>query len=136
MARILIADDSAVSRTVLRNLLSEDGHEVVGEASNGTEAVEFYAKLKPDLVTLDVTMPGKNGINALREIIEIDPNARIVMVTALGQNSIMLDALKNGARDYVTKPFEKEKILPALASALGDRTGGPAAGVGFAGKVV
>ena len=118
MAKILIADDSTVSRTVLKGILIEAGHEVVGEAPDGTAAVALYAKLKPDLVTLDITMPQKSGLDALREIIGIDPQARIVMVSALGQHSTMLNALKNGARDYVLKPFEVGKILSVLANVL------------------
>ena len=117
--RILIADDHPIVRDGLRKLLSlEDDFEIVGEATNGAEAVTKYTELKPDLVTMDITMKVKDGLEAAREILAADPNARIVMVTALGQEKMLLDSIALGVRDFVVKPFTKERILSAVEKAL------------------
>ena len=115
MAKILIVDDSRTSRKVLRSYLEEAGHEVVDEALNGEEGVAKYKEIKPDIVTLDITMPVLDGIQALKQIKEFDPNAKAVMITAAGQQSKMVDAIKNGASEFVTKPFDKDKILDIIA---------------------
>ena len=119
MARILIADDAAFMRMMIKNILTQNGHEVVGEAANGEEAVARYAELRPDVMTMDITMPEKDGIEALREIIAADPDAKIVMCSALGQESKVLESIKLGAKDFVVKPFQADRVLSAIEKALG-----------------
>ena len=114
MAKILIVDDSRTSRKILRGLLEESGHEVVGEAENGQEGVDKYKEFKPDITTLDITMPIMDGLEALTKIKEYDKNAKVIMVTAAGQQNKMVEAIKNGASEFVTKPFEKENILKII----------------------
>ncbi len=110
MARILIADDAAFMRMRCSKLLVENGHEVI-EATNGAEALEKYKEHRPDGVLLDITMPKMDGIVALQEILKIDPSARVAMVTALGQKSMVMNAIKAGARDFETKPFEGARVI-------------------------
>ena len=110
MAKILIVDDSRTSRRMLRNILVENGHEVIGEAENGQIGFEKYIELKPDIVTLDITMP------ALEKIIAYDENAHAVMVTAAGQKNKMVDAIKLGANEFVQKPFEPDQILSVIGN--------------------
>jgi two-component system, chemotaxis family, chemotaxis protein CheY len=119
MARVLVVDDAAFMRKVLSDTLSKGGHEIVGEASNGTEAIDRFRELRPELTTLDITMPGKDGLTALREILSFDPSARIVMCSALGQESKVLEAIRAGATDFVVKPFQPERVLDAVAKAVG-----------------
>ncbi len=119
MAKILLVDDSRTSRKLLRNLLEENGHEIVGEATNGMEGVEEYKKLKPDIVTMDITMPVLNGIEALDLIKLFDKEAKVVMVTAAGQQTKMMEALKKGAVDFVQKPFEADKIISIINKVAG-----------------
>jgi two-component system, chemotaxis family, chemotaxis protein CheY len=119
MARVLIADDAAFMRMMIRNILTQNGHEVVGEAENGQEAVQRYAELKPDVTTMDITMPEKDGIAALKEIMAADPTARVVMCSALGQESKVIESIRSGAKDFVVKPFQQDRVLAALAKALG-----------------
>ncbi len=114
MAKILIVDDSRTSRKILRGLLEESGHEVVGEAENGQEGVDKYKEFNPDITTLDITMPVMDGLEALTKIKEYDKNAKVIMVTAAGQQNKMVEAIKNGASEFVTKPFEKENILKII----------------------
>ena len=114
MAKILIVDDSRTSRKILRGLLEESGHEVVGEAENGQEGVDKYKEFNPDITTLDITMPVMDGLEALSKIKEFDRNAKVIMVTAAGQQNKMVEAIKNGASEFVTKPFEKENILKII----------------------
>lgn len=114
MAKILIVDDSRTSRKILRGLLEESGHEVVGEAENGQEGVDKYKEFNPDITTLDITMPIMDGLEALTKIKEYDKNAKVIMVTAAGQQNKMVEAIKNGASEFVTKPFEKENILKII----------------------
>jgi two-component system chemotaxis response regulator CheY len=119
MARVLIADDAAFMRMMIRNILTQNGHEVVGEAENGQEAVDRYSELRPDVTTMDITMPEKDGIAALKEIMATDPAARIVMCSALGQESKVIESIRSGARDFVVKPFQQDRVLAAVAKALG-----------------
>ena len=119
MARILIVDDSIVSRTSLRTILESAGHEVVGEAADGVSALELYDRLLPDLVTMDITMPGMSGLECLKRIVEQNPEANVVMMTAIGQGPKIMEALESGARHYVTKPFETEKVVEAVSEVLG-----------------
>lgn len=110
MARILICDDSAFMRMMLKKVLVDSGHEIVGEAADGQEAVALYHQYKPDITTMDITMPVMDGIEAVKEIHEAEPLARIIMVTALGQRAIISDALKAGANDFIVKPFSLEQV--------------------------
>jgi two-component system chemotaxis response regulator CheY len=118
MARVLIVDDAAFMRKVLGDALAKGGHEVIGEAANGLEAVSQYQALRPDVTTLDITMPEKDGLEALREIIASDPSARVIMCSALGQESKVLESIKSGAKDFIVKPFQPERVLEAIGKAL------------------
>lgn len=118
MARILIVDDSRTTRRILRQILEDKGHEVVGEATNGEEGVAKYKELKPALTTMDITMPGLDGVEALRKIKEHDPDAKVIMVSAAGQKHKVLDAMKAGAAEFLTKPFEEEEIMERIESVL------------------
>ena len=115
---ILIVDDAAFIRLMVKNVLIPEGFTIVGEASNGSEAVALYEKLKPDLVTMDITMNEKDGIEAAKEILSKDPKARIIMVTALGQRKMLIDSFKLGVKDFVVKPFQPERLLTAVKKAL------------------
>jgi two-component system chemotaxis response regulator CheY len=117
VAKILVVDDAAFMRMRCTRLLSENGYEVV-EASTGREAVDQYKNQKPDGVLLDITMPDMDGLSALKEIREIDPNARVAMVTAMGQQTIVIEALKAGARDFIVKPFDPSRVLQAVTKML------------------
>ena len=119
MARILVVDDAAFMRKMVSDALVKGGHEVVGEAGNGTEAIARFQELKPEVTTLDITMPEKDGLTALREIIELDPSAKVVMCSALGQESKVLESIKAGAKDFVVKPFQADRVLEAIGKALG-----------------
>ena len=110
-AKVLIVDDALFMRNMLRNIFSEGGFEVIGEAQNGTEAVEKYHQLHPDLVTMDIVMPEKTGIEALKEIMAADDKAKIVICSALGQESLIMEALEAGARDFIVKPFKPPKVI-------------------------
>ncbi|MGP0035062.1 MAG: response regulator [Solirubrobacteraceae bacterium] len=118
MARVLVVDDAAFMRKVVSDALASGGHEVVGEAGNGTEAVQRYQELSPELVTLDITMPEKDGLEALREIISIDPGARVLMCSALGQEAKVIESIQKGAKDFVVKPFQPAQLLEAVGKAL------------------
>ena len=118
MARVLIVDDAAFMRKMLGDVLTKGGHAVVGEAANGVEAVARYQELKPDLTTLDITMPEKDGLAALADIMGSDPSARVVMCSALGQESKVLEAIKLGAKDFVVKPFQPDRVNDAVGKAL------------------
>jgi two-component system, chemotaxis family, chemotaxis protein CheY len=118
MARVLVVDDAAFMRKMVSDALAKGGHEVVGEGANGAEAVTRFQELQPELVTLDITMPEKDGLTALEEIVSLDPDARVIMCSALGQESKVLEAVKSGAKDFVVKPFQPERILDAAAKAL------------------
>lgn len=117
MAKILVVDDAAFMRMRCSKMLKENGYDVV-EAENGLEALEVYASEKPDCVLMDITMPEMDGIAALKALRESDPNARVAMVTAMGQQSIIMEAIKSGAKDFVVKPFETERVLAAVEKLL------------------
>ncbi len=119
MGRILIVDDTLFMRTLLKNILFSGGHDIVGEAGDGDEAIEKYKALKPDLVTMDVVMPKVNGIEALKGIKAFDPNAKVVMCTAVGQEQMVKLAIKTGARGYIVKPFQAPKVLEEIKNVLG-----------------
>ena len=114
MAKVLIVDDSKTSRRILRNILEECGHEVIAEADNGDDGYIKYREVKPEVVTMDITMPKMDGIECLKVIRHFDANAKVVMVTAAGQKEKMLEAVKNGASEFITKPFEKGDIEKAF----------------------
>jgi two-component system chemotaxis response regulator CheY len=118
MARVLIVDDAAFMRKMLGDVLAKGGHEVIGEGANGAEAIDQFQALRPDIMTLDITMPEKDGLAALREILTLEPAARIVMCSALGQESKVLEAIKAGAKDFVVKPFQPDRVLDAIGKAL------------------
>lgn len=111
---VMIVDDADVIRLVLRDLLTENGFQVVGECSNGLEAVAKYKELRPDVVTLDITMPEQDGLWALEHILAEDPSAKVVMVTAVDERNALIKAIRLGARDYIVKPFEEERVLSAI----------------------
>ncbi|MFX1573922.1 MAG: response regulator [Promethearchaeota archaeon] len=113
--RVLIVDDAAFTRNMLKNIISKvEKVEIIGEASNGVEAISLYKKLNPDLVTMDLVMPKKGGIEATEEILKINPKALIVVVSALGQEALVLEAAKKGAKDFIQKPFKTEQILEVM----------------------
>ncbi|MEJ5170549.1 MAG: response regulator [Fimbriimonadaceae bacterium] len=116
--RILITDDALFMRVTLKNILTQNGYEVAGEAANGAEAVELYKQLKPDLVTMDITMPEMDGIAALKEIRAIDPEAKVVMCTAMGQKNMVVEAIQAGAKDFIVKPFQPDRVVEALQKLL------------------
>jgi len=117
--RILIVDDALFMRNMLKEIFVKAGWEVVGEAGNGVEAVEKYQELNPDLVTMDIVMPLKSGIEALQEITDNFPEARVVMCSALGQESLVLEAVQAGARDFVVKPFQESRVLEVVRRVTG-----------------
>lgn len=119
MGRILIVDDTLFMRTLLKNILFSGGHDIVGEAGDGDEAIAKYQELKPDLVTMDVVMPKVNGIEALKGIKTLDPNAKVIMCTAVGQEQMVKLAIKTGAKGYIVKPFQAPKVLEEIKNVLG-----------------
>ena len=116
--KILIVDDATFIRTMVRDILVPRGFEIAGEATNGNEAVVMYEKLVPDLVTMDITMREKDGLEAAKDILLKHPDARIIMVTALGQEKLLVDSFKAGVKDFVVKPFEPDRIISAVEKAL------------------
>ena len=119
MAKVLIVDDAAFMRMMIKDILEKNNFEVGGEASNGLMAVDLYKKEKPDVVTMDITMPDMDGIEAVKEIKAFDPNAKIIMCSAMGQQSMVMDAIKAGARDFIVKPFQADRVLEAINKVLG-----------------
>ena len=117
MAKILVVDDAAFLRMRCKKLLTQSGYEVL-EAATGSQAVEAYKANRPDAVLLDITMPDMDGLTALKELRKIDPDARIAMVTAMGQQSVVMEALKSGAKDFVVKPFEPDRVLATVKKLL------------------
>ena len=117
--RVLVVDDAAFMRMMVKDILSKNGYEVVGEAENGMKAVEKYQELKPDLTTMDITMPEMDGISAVKEIKKIDANAKIVMCSAMGQQAMVIEAIQGGAKDFIVKPFQAERVLEAVKKVVG-----------------
>lgn len=116
--KVLIVDDAAFMRMMIKDILSKNGYDVVGEAENGMVAVEKYRDLKPDLVTMDITMPEMDGIAAVKEIRSFDSSARIIMCSAMGQQAMVIDAIQAGAKDFIVKPFQPERVIEAVDKAL------------------
>ncbi|NSL51089.1 response regulator [Calidifontibacillus erzurumensis] len=114
MARVLIVDDAKFMRMTLTNILQKGNHTVVGEAENGRKAVELYRELKPDIVTMDITMPEMTGIEAVKQIKAIDPQAKIIMCSAMGQQKLVVEAIEAGAKDFIVKPFDENRVLEAI----------------------
>ncbi|WP_339249712.1 response regulator [Sporosarcina sp. FSL W8-0480] len=117
--RILIVDDAAFMRMMIKDILIKNNFEVVGEASDGVQAVEKYMELLPDLVTMDITMPEMDGITALKKIKENDPSAIVIMCSAMGQQAMVIDAIQAGAKDFIVKPFQADRVVEAIQKALG-----------------
>ena len=117
MPTIMVVDDAAFMRMRCKKLLTQSGYDVI-EAATGTEAVEIYKKSKPDAVLLDITMPDMDGLTALKEMKKLDPDVRVAMVSAMGQQSVVMDALKSGAKDFVVKPFEADRVLATVKKLL------------------
>ena len=117
-ARVLIADDASFMRQMIREIIEPEGYEVVGEATNGIEALDQFSKLRPDLVTMDIVMPKRSGIDAVKGILAEDPGACVVMCSALGQETLVMEALQAGARDFIVKPFKPEAVLQTMAKIL------------------
>lgn len=116
--RVLVVDDAAFMRMMIKDILRKGGYEVVGEVEDGAKAIEKYRELKPDLVTMDITMPDMDGITAVKEIRKIDPNALIIMCSAMGQQAMVIDAIQAGAKDFVVKPFQPDRVLEAIRKVL------------------
>jgi two-component system chemotaxis response regulator CheY len=119
MSRILIVDDAAFMRMMIKDILTKNGFEVVGEAENGAKAIEKYGELKPDLVVMDITMPEVDGIQAVKEIKKSDANAKIVMCSAMGQQAMGIEAIQAGAKDFIVKPFQADRVIEAVKKVLG-----------------
>lgn len=119
MANIMIVDDAAFMRMMLKQFIAETNHTVVGEAANGKQAVDMYASLQPDLVTMDITMPEMDGIEAVKEIKKAYPKAKIIMCSAMGQQGMVVQAIQAGAMDFIVKPFQKDRVADALKKVLG-----------------
>lgn len=119
MAKIMLVDDAAFMRMMLKNALSQAGYTELIEAEDGAKAVEMYAAENPDLVFMDITMPNKDGLEALKEIRASDPNATVVMCSAMGQEAMVMDSIKSGAKDFIVKPFKPERILSTVKKILG-----------------
>jgi len=116
--RILIVDDAAFMRMMIKDILEKNGFDVVGEAEDGKEAVEKFKELTPDLITMDITMPEKDGVTALKEIRQIDSAAKIIMCSAMGQQAMVIDAIQAGAKDFIVKPFQADRVIEAIQKAL------------------
>lgn len=118
--RILVVDDAAFMRMMIKDILEKNGFEVVGEAENGAQAIEKYKELEPDLVTMDITMPEMDGITALKEIRQMDSEAKVIMCSAMGQQAMVIDAIQAGAKDFIVKPFQADRVLEAIKKTLGE----------------
>ena len=119
MAKVLIVDDAAFMRMMIKDILEKGGFEIVGEANNGIKAVELFKKEKPDVVTMDITMPDMDGIEDVKAIKEFDPAAKIIMCSAMGQQTMVMDAIKAGAKDFIVKPFQPDRVIEAVTKVLG-----------------
>jgi two-component system chemotaxis response regulator CheY len=119
MSKVLIVDDATFMRMMIKDILEKNGYQVIGEAGNGLKAVELYKAEKPDVVTMDITMPEMDGIEAVKAIREFDPSAKIVMCSAMGQQSMVMDAIRAGAKDFIVKPFQADRVLEAIKKVIG-----------------
>ncbi|WP_156319882.1 response regulator [Bacillus sp. FJAT-18017] len=119
MARVLIVDDAAFMRMMLKDILTKNGLEVVGEAVNGVDAIEKFQELNPDVVTMDITMPEMDGITAVKQIRALNPQASIIMCSAMGQQPMVLEAIQAGAKDFVVKPFQADRVMESIRKVIG-----------------
>lgn len=119
MANVMVVDDALFMRMTIKKMLEAHGHTVVGEAGNGVEAVKRYAEIKPDIVMLDITMPDMDGVSALKRIKEIDAQARVIMCSAMGQQAMVIESIQAGAKDFIVKPFQAERVLEAVKKVVG-----------------
>ena len=119
MAKILIVDDSRTSRKILRTILESAGHEVVGEAVDGVDGVNKFRELSPEITTLDITMPEKDGLLALKDIKTFDAGAKVIMCSAMGQQTMVIEAIQNGAKDFIVKPFQPDRVLESIRKVVG-----------------
>lgn len=117
--RVMVVDDAAFMRMMIKDILSKNGYEIVAEAENGAKAVEKYPEVKPDLTTMDITMPEMDGIAALKQIKSLDPNAKVIMCSAMGQQAMVIEAIQSGARDFIVKPFQPDRVLEAVRKVVG-----------------
>ena len=117
--KVLIVDDAAFMRMMIKDILAKNNYEIVGEAENGLKAIEKWQELRPDLTTMDITMPEMDGITAVKEIKKIDPNAKIIMCSAMGQQGMVIEAIQSGARDFIVKPFQPDRVLEAIRKVVG-----------------
>ena len=118
-ARILVVDDAAFMRMMIKDILSKNGFEIVGEAENGQKALEKWTELRPDLTTMDITMPEMDGISAVKEIKKVDPNAKVIMCSAMGQQAMVIESIQAGAKDFIVKPFQADRVLEAVKKVVG-----------------
>ena len=118
MARILIVDDAKFMRMTLSNILTKEGHEIVGEGENGKDAIRLYRELQPDLVTLDITMPEMSGIEAVKEIKREFPKSKVIMCSAMGQQKMVVEAIESGAKDFIVKPFDSARVIESISRIL------------------
>jgi len=116
---VLVCDDAIFMRTMITDILSQAGYDIVGEAESGAQAVQRFRDLKPDLVTMDIVMPDMGGIEAVREIVKLDPDAKVLMCSAMGQQALVVEAIQAGAKDFVVKPFQPSRVLEAVQRVLG-----------------
>ena len=116
---ILICDDAAFMRMMIKDILTKNGYTVAGEAENGAKAVEKYTELKPDLVLMDITMPEMDGIQALKKIRELDPKASVIMCSAMGQQAMVIESIQSGAKDFIVKPFQADRVIEAVQKVVG-----------------
>jgi two-component system chemotaxis response regulator CheY len=117
--RVLIVDDADFMRMMIKDILIKNGYEIAGEATDGNSALQKYKEINPDLVTMDITMPEMDGVDTVKAIIDYDPDAKIIMVSAIGQQAIVIDAIQAGAKDFIVKPFLPERVLEAITKVLG-----------------
>ena len=119
MAKVMICDDAAFMRMMIKDILVKNGYNIAGEAENGVKAVEKYQETKPDLVLMDITMPEMDGIQALKKIKEVDAGANVIMCSAMGQQAMVIEAIQNGAKDFIVKPFQADRVLEAVKKVIG-----------------
>lgn len=118
MTKVMIVDDAAFMRNMLKNIMLESGFEVICEATNGLEAIQQYSQYQPDVVTMDITMPDMDGVKAVTEIMKRHPEAKIIMCSAMGQQKMVLDAIHAGAKDFIVKPFQKDRVMQSILNVL------------------
>jgi len=120
--KVLVVDDAAFMRMLLKDMITKAGYEIVGEAANGKEAIEKYKELNPDIVAMDMIMPEMNGIEATKEIMRLDPNAKIIVCSAMGQQMMVIEAMQAGAKDFIVKPFRQDKVIEVLSKVVNTPT--------------